>query len=159
MLNMRRALDPRWSRHHKSVPEGFMIHPVIIYRMDGTTPSMDPVTGEITGGDLLTIWTGDARIQPNKDWRARFVESASDPQMVHYTRVQIPAPTLTPPPSFRVGDLVVAQEVEDTEDWTFNHDLSAWTMFVRNVQNSSNRWLVNLLCAADLSDQIGGTSP
>jgi len=135
-----------------------MIHPLTIYRLDAAIPSIDPVTGEITGGDLVPIWSGKGRIQPNKDWRARFVESSNDPQMVHFTRVQIPAPRDNPPPTFRVADVVVAQEVEDTEDWVFNHDLAAWTLYVRNAQNSSNRWLVNLLCAGDLSDQIGGVT-
>ncbi len=136
-----------------------MIHPVIIYRMGDGVPTLDPVTGEVTGVDLNPIWEGDARIQPNKDWRARFVESSNDPQMVHYTRVQIPIRTGEVPPTFRVGDVVAAQDVEDTQDWVYNHDLESWQLFVRNAQNSSNRWLVNLLCAADLSDLEGGVQP
>lgn len=159
MLHGRRSLDPRWIRHHRSVPEGWMIHPVIIYRRGSGVPTLDPVTGEVTGVEMEQIWEGRARIQPNKDWRARFVESANDPQMVHYTRVQIPVRTGEQPPTFRVGDTLIAQDVQDTTDWVYNHDLKGWMLYVRNAQNSSNRWLVNLLCAADLSDVEGGVQP
>lgn len=156
MLHARRALDPRWIVHHRRVPAGFMIHPISIYRMVDQEVVRDPITGEYTVGELTLLWQGDARVQPNKDWRARNVESANDPQMVHYTRVQIQSPRHNPTPTFRVADVVVCEEVTDTEDWVFNHDLEAWTMYIRNAQNSSNRWLTNLLCSADLSDQVGG---
>jgi hypothetical protein len=151
-LNARRSLDPRWIRHHRSVVEGFMIHPIQILRMAPGRQSWDPLTQTIVGGEPEEIWAGPARIQPNKDWRARSVESGVDPQMVHYTRVQISLNKGQPVPHIRVADMVVAQEKTDTDDWVFNHTLSAWTMFVRNAVNSSNRWVYNLLCSADLSD-------
>lgn len=133
-----------------------MIHPVTILRMEEAKPVWDPVTGTITGGALVPIWEGNARIQPNKDWRARSVEAGSDPQMVQYVRVQIPLRKSGVPPVFRPFDVLTSPEIEDTEDWTFNHDLDAWTMFVRNSINSSNRWVSNLLCGTDLSDLVDG---
>lgn len=129
-----------------------MIHDIVIYRMSGGTISLDPETGEVSGGELFELWRGNARIQPNKDWRARGVESGSDPQMVQYTRIQIPLNKQGPVPDIRVQDIIAVQEMKDTEDWVFNHTLHSWTLFVRNAQNSSNRWLYNLLCSADLSD-------
>lgn len=129
-----------------------MIHDIVIYRMSGDPVSLNPETGEVSGGDLTELWRGPARIQPNKDWRARTVESANDPQMVQYTRVQIPLSKSGPVPNIRVQDIIAVQQMQDTQDWVFNHTLEAWTLFVRNAQNSSNRWLYNLLCSADLSD-------
>lgn len=158
MLNARRSLDPRWIRHHRLVPEGFMIHDVVLYRMSGDPVVLDPTTGEYSGGDLVELWRGPARIQPNKDWRARTVESGSDPQMLQYTRVQIPLSKSGPVPDIRVQDIVAVQEMEDTTDWVFNHTLHSWTLYVRNALNSSNRWLYNLLCSSDLSDMVEGGS-
>lgn len=153
-LNSRRALDPRWIVHHRSVPEGFMIHGVTLWRMETARPEWDPETGGITGGELIPLWTGRARIQPNKDWRARYVESGSDPQMVHYIRVQIPLRKNGEPPIIRPYDVFTAADPPDTDDWNFNHDLDAWTLYVRNSTNSSNRWVYNLLCGTDISDLI-----
>lgn len=151
-LNARRSLDPRWIRHHRSVPEGFMIHPIVILRPAAGRQTWDRETLSIVGGELETIWEGYARIQPNKDWRARSVESGVDPQMVHYTRIQISLNKQGPVPDIRVADIVAAQEVQDNDDWVFNHTLHSWSQFVRNAENSSNRWVYNLLCSADLSD-------
>lgn len=135
-----------------------MIHDIVIYRMSDDPVVLDPETGEYSGGDLVQLWSGKARIQPNKDWRARTVESASDPQMLQYTRVQIPLSKDGPVPTIRVQDVIAVQEMEDTDDWVFNHTLDAWTLYVRNALNSSNRWLYNLLCSSDLSDVEEGGS-
>lgn len=157
MLNGRRSLDPRWIKHHRRVPEGFMIHDIVIYRMSEDPVVLDPATGQYSGGELLPLWSGKARIQPNKDWRARTVESGSDPQMLQYTRVQIPLKADNPVPTLRVQDIIAAQEMEDTDDWVFNNTLTAWTMYIRNAENSSNRWLYNILCNSDLSDMEEGS--
>lgn len=151
-LNARRALDPRWITHHRMVPEGFMIHPITIYRQASGTPQWDPATGTVTGGELVPLWSGNARIQPNKDWRARTVEAGVDMQVVQYTRVQIPLRKQGVVPTVKPFDVIAASDKADTEDWVFNHDLDAWTLYVRNPENSSNRWVYNILCGSDLSD-------
>ena len=80
--------------------------------------------------------------------------------MVHYTRVRSPSGRGEQPPTFARGGYADRPgRPKDSTDWVYNHDLKGWMLYVRNAQNSSNRWLVNLLCAADLSDVEGGVNP
>lgn len=153
-LNSRRSLDPRWIVHHRSVPEGWMSVRILAQRAIGV-PTWDPETNELTNGNLETIWYGRARVQSNKDWRVRNVQTASDPQQVHYVRVQIPLRKNGIPPHFHSQDIIrVLEPLDPTTQWgeLFDEDLTQYTLRVRNAINSSNPWVRNILCAVDLSE-------
>lgn len=154
-LNSRRSLDPRWIVHHRSVPEGYMIVSIVVERIFGV-PVWDPETNELVeGSGLEEIWRGRARVQANKDWRVRNIATASDPQQVHYVRVQIPLRKDNIPPHFHTQDIIRVLEPEDpSSQWgeLFDEDLLNYTLRVRNPLNSSNPWVRNILCVVDLSE-------
>lgn len=151
-LNSRRSLDKRWVTHHRNVTHGFMISLVKIVRISTGVPFWDPATGEVAGDGVEEIWEGRARLQDNKDWRARDVISASDPQMVQFIRVQIPLKKDGPVPHFEVDDFVLVQPPDPEGTWEHDLDLQSWTLRLRNSLNSSYPWLRNLLCSVDVSE-------
>lgn len=153
-LNARRSLDPRWLTHHRRVVKGFMLRDVIIYALDTNAPAAhwDPETNTMVGEERQLLWEGQARIQGNKDWRARSVEAGGDPQMVHYVRVQIPFGPDNPVPHIPVAALIEVQPVPSESTWVHDDDIMAWTLRVRNSVNNSNPWVRNLLCGTDVSE-------
>lgn len=159
-LNSRRSMDKRWITHHRNVTHGFMISQVKIARISQGVPFWDPETGEIAGDGLTVLWEGRARLQDNKDWRARDVLTASDPQMVQFIRVQIPLREDGPVPHFEVDDYVLVQPPDPQSTWTHDLDLQSWTLRLRNSLNSSYPWLRNLLCSVDVSEDtfVPGTN-
>lgn len=136
-----------------------MIASIEIYRQEDARPRWDEESGELIGGGLETLWTGQARVQDNKDWRARAVRAASDPQLVHYVRVQIPLlqhdeGITTRVPHLRRGDLIRVVEPDPDSFWALDPDLSKWVLRIRNTVNSSNPWLRNILCGVDPTEQV-----
>src|SRR5690606_39487543 len=74
LLTGRGTLDPRYFRHATPVIEGDMTALIEIRRpYEGEEePLWDSELEEwIYPNDLSPVWKGMARIQPNKDWRAR----------------------------------------------------------------------------------------
>src|SRR5690554_7871126 len=92
--------------HHRRVPKGFMLRGIEIHVQNAPVSGWDPETNELIGGGTSVIWTGKARIQGNKDWRARSVRSGNDPQMLHYVRVQIPFGPNNPLPHIPVDPII-----------------------------------------------------
>lgn len=151
-LNARRAIDPRWLTHHRRTAEGFMLRTIEIYVQDSPAAGWDPATNELIGGTRTMIWDGRARVQGNKDWRARSVLAAGDPQMVHYVRVQIPFTKDGPVPHIPVDAIIEVKAADPDSNWRHDDDLGAYTLRVRNTVNSSNPWVRNLLCGVDVSE-------
>lgn len=151
VLNSRRSMDPRWITWHRTVPEGWMNADVVIQRAD-VDPVWNPETNELVGEGLTDLWEGRARIQPNKDWRVRNVQSASDPQQDQYVRVQIPLRKDGVVPHFYPGDIIRARADDPDSIWFYDGKLDRFTLRLRNPINSSNPWVRNLLCIADLSE-------
>ena len=152
LLRGRGTLDPRYFRHATPVIEGDMTaHIVILRPHDGTEePFWDKDLEQWLMPDNDPIWEGMARIQPNKDWRARNREFAREETAEHAVRVQVEFGSNTIDgsdgvlPEFRLGDRVrVLSSPHDNalEDYIFT---------VRNPISSSNAWLRNLLCDVDL---------
>jgi hypothetical protein len=135
-----------------------MIATIEIYRVDDTHPRWDADTNELDNDGLELLWSGMARVQDNKDWRARTAEAANDPQMIQYVRVQIPLDqhlqdgTVNRVPHLDVGDLVRVVEPDPESSWALDPDLSNWVLRIRNTMNSSNPWLRNLLCGVDMTE-------
>lgn len=133
-----------------------MVSHVRIFRIEGDTARWDPDTG-INGPQPVQLWEGRARVQDNKDWRARHVRSASDPEMLQYTRVQIPIKQheggiTERVPHFYTGDIVEVLDAAVMSAYDLDLDLSSWRLRVRNSMNSSYPWLRNLLCGVDISE-------
>lgn len=152
VLNSRRSMDPRWIVHHRSVPEGWMNADLIIQRVLAD-PVWDPDTNQLVDGGLEDLWSGRGRVQPNKDWRVRSVQSASDPQQDQYVRVQIPLRKNGTVPHLHTSDIIRAFPDENEDSvWFYDDQLEHYTFRVRNPINSSNPWVRNILCIADLSE-------
>ena len=83
-----------------------MIAQILIHRVVDGRAEWDPVTGDVVGPNSEFVWTGPARVQDNKDWRARNVEAGTDPQMVQYARIQIPITPDNEPPVIEVNDII-----------------------------------------------------
>lgn len=150
-LNRRRALDPRWPWHQRSVAHGHMNATVEIFRRPdrGSDYGYDPVTGGLTIPDghggrtfpkLSLLYRGEARVANNKDWRARVRTQRGDSGTVHALRVQIPIRTSPP---IRAHDLIHVVDAPPDQD------LTDYILHVRNPLMSSNAWLRNLLCDVD----------
>jgi len=145
-LNLRPSLDARWTRHHRSVPAGFMLATVRLSLSDDGAAVWDPDTGEVTA-PVEVLWTGQARCQPNKDWRARSRVAADDPITMHALRLQIPLKDTPPIP---IGTVVRVLDCPD------DPDLETFVFRVRNPLNSSNPWLRNILCDVDVEEHPDG---
>lgn len=158
-LMTRRSMDPRWVYASRKVPSGFMEAIVEIFRpaAQDDDPIFNPDTGEWTGGQPTYLFQGRARVQPNKDWRARNREFAREETAEHAVRVQVEFGSNTLDgsdgalPEFRIGDRVkvtYSPHDEALKDYLFT---------IRNPISSSNAWLRNLLCDVDLGDNnVGG---
>lgn len=151
-LMNRRSVDPRWMYASRKVPSGLMEAIIEIFRPapQDSEPVFDPTTGTWSGGAPLYLFRGNARVQPNKDWRARNREFAREETAEHAVRVQVEFGSNKIDgsdgvlPEFRLGDRVrVISSPHDTalQDYIFT---------VRNPISSSNAWLRNLLCDVDL---------
>lgn len=151
MLNARRSLDPRWMYHHRRVAEGFMVARVTITRRSEAPAVWDPATGTSSSVPVV-VWEGRARIQPNKDWRVRYVETGLDPQLMQIVRVQIPLRKDSPPPLIKQMDIIKINDLDRDSIWVADTDLGYWQLTVRNMLNSSNPWLRNISAIVDVSD-------
>lgn len=142
-LNTRRSMDPRFPLHHRSVAEGFMAATIQIFRRTGD--ETDITWSVETGGNVPamdTLYIGQARLQHNKDWRARFRDAASDPVVQQAIRVQIP---LSDCPPVNTSDIIKVL------DAPYDRSLEQYTLHVRNSLNSSNAWVHNILCDVDMT--------
>ena len=150
-LNRRRALDPRWPWHQRSVPVGHMNATVEIFRRpaQGNDYGYDPSTGALiipdgSGGEKFPVpvllYRGQGRVANNKDWRARVHTQRGDMGTVHAIRIQVPLSTCPP---IHANDVV--RVIEAAPDMELTH----YIFHVRNPLMSSNAWLRNLLCDVD----------
>lgn len=137
---------PNWFYHARPVVESAMIAEVEIYEPTSEPVEWQPGVG-ITNDPLILRWKGKARIQPNKDWRARDRDFSGEFDSVHAIRVQVginknkyDSPDASE--DFAKSWIVVVTDcpVQGSE---VNIGDRYW---VRNAKMSSNLWLHNLLC-------------
>lgn len=151
-LHSRRALDPRWAWHQRSVPIGHMSSVCEVFRRTGDANDYgwDPSTGGIAVNrdvsepyfpPVALIYRGRARAATNKDWRARTRTARSDSGIIHAVRFQIPE-RLSPP--------VHSHDILRVVDSPPDQELQHYIFHVRNVMMSSNAWVRNLLCDVDV---------
>lgn len=137
-LNNRPAIDPRWTKHHISVVSSFMLATVrVIRKSPDVKPVYDPVT-KTWSGTYTTIFEGRARIQPYGIIGDQIV--AQDTTGRRLMRVQIEE-KLT---GIMLDDMLSVEECPD------DPELLKYSMEVRGSINSSNSWVTDLVCEADL---------
>lgn len=160
LLRGRGTLDPRYFRHATPVIEGDMTARIIVLRPhDGT---QEPVWNDVTETwempENAPVWRGMARIQPNKDWRARNREFALETSAEHAVRVQmnifknwlVPKPEWPAPPvDIQHGYII---EIEDNPN---DRVLENYLMTVRNPMGASDNWHRTLLCDVNIGGRLG----
>jgi len=138
MVNRRTSLDPRWTRNQTSVAVGFMVATVRVIRKDPNVKAIyDPVTKTWAGG-FTEVFVGKARIQPYGITGDQIV--GQDPTGRRLMRVQVES-KLT---------LINIDDMLEVIDSPANPELTLFTMEVRSTISSSNSWLSDLVCEADL---------
>lgn len=137
---------PEFFYHARPVVESAMIATVEVYSPTGEASEWTPGAG-MSDGLYLKRFVGKARIQPNKDWRARAREQGLEFAATQAVRIQIGVNTntLTGPDASEAFSKdwmvkVIATDVTGTES------LLETVYYVRNAETSSNAWLHNLLC-------------
>lgn len=137
-LHSRSSLDPRWTTHHTKVAVGFMLATVRVIRKDpDSTPVYDQATG-IWLGVFTTIFEGNARIAPYGIVGDMVV--GQDTTGRRLLRVQVESRET----GINVDDMVVVEFCKDFPE------LVDYTIEVRGSVSSSNAWLTDLVCEADL---------
>ena len=145
-VNGRAAIDPRWTRHHTPVAADFMLATIRVVRKnihDGDV-HYNPITKEYEGASVTEVWTGKARVQPYGIIGDQIV--AQDPTGRRLMRVQIEDIST----GIRVDDELTVIDAPE------NPELTTYTMEVRGAINSSNAWLTDLVCEANVKGYVSG---
>lgn len=158
-LMSRGALDPRWTRHHTPVAASFMLATIKVIRKAPTTagvrPTYDPVTqtwqtngsgfgeqfvDEFEDGNVFATILDNvsARVQPYGIIGDMVV--GQDTTGRRLIRVQIENVET----AIHVDDIVIVKFCKD------NPELTKYTIEVRGALGSSNEWLTDLVCEADV---------
>lgn len=134
-------MDPRWTTHHTPVAVGFMLATVRVIRKD---PSVDPSYNQTTGewsGTFTEVFSGKARIAPYGIVGDMVV--GQDTTGRRLLRVQVESRET----SINLDDMLVVESCPDFPE------LTEYTIEVRGSISSSNAWLTDLVCEADLKKQ------
>lgn len=137
-INSRSALDPRWTKHQVPVVKSFMLATIKVIRRDPDAPvSYDQNTATYTGG-FTTVYEGKARVQPYGI--IGDVIDAQDTTGRRLMRVQI-AEKLS---SVTLDDMLTITDCPD------DPELTQFSLEVRGSIGSSNAWVTDLVCEANL---------
>lgn len=148
-LNSRPIIDERWVYHHRTVAQGAMRAQVIIGHPTNAVVPWDPFSEDpearvfATDQSIssVTHWVGPARVQPNKDWRARKERFPGQAAVDYAVRFQISLEDGTLP-EMHTGDTIrVTNELPLPDPL-----LSRYLFVVRNISVSSNSWVRTILC-------------
>jgi len=161
MLNTRSVFDPRFSEAFARTGQAAMTSSVLVRRRkpEGAAGAAewDYSLGKYRGSDFVTLWAGQARVQPNKDWRAKSYEFANMTTAMQACRFSLPLMD-------GVWNGALAEEQRHFEDEdqiiiveNFFPGLDAikrFTFIVRNDLISGNAGLQNILADVDLKGGI-----
>jgi hypothetical protein len=139
-LHSRGSLDPRWTKHHVPTVADFMLARVKVIRKSGdpsVKPSYDQATGTWTG-TFTTIYEGAARIQPYGIIGDQMV--AQDATGRRLMRVQVKD----------LGTGINLDDMLSITECPTDPELTLFTLEVRGSINSSNAWVTDLVCEANL---------
>ena len=137
---------PEFFYHARPTVESAMIADVEIFSPTGEQTNWVPGVG-IEDNLYVKRWEGKARVQPNKDWRARAREQGLEFGATQAVRIQVGIGTnkLTGPNAsedFSKDWLVIVTN----SDVVGTEVMEGTRYYVRNAEKSSNAWLHNLLC-------------
>lgn len=158
----RGTLDPRYFRHATPVFEGDMTALIEIrhpFKGD-EEPLWDSELAEwVYPEDLAPVWRGLARVQPNKDWRARNREWAMENTAEHAVRIQLNAyknflvpkdEWPAPPVDILHGHVITV--LNNPNDPV----LENFVFTVRNPIGATDNWHRTILCDANLGSRTSG---
>ncbi len=136
----RASLDPRWTRHHTKSAEGFMLATIKAVRKItvGGNPVYDRATQTYSNIQFETVYVGKARIQPYGISGDQIV--GQDLTARRLMRVQIADVTT----GIQVDDMVYVTESPEAPE------LVQYQLDVRGAISSSNQWLTDLVCEANM---------
>lgn len=157
---------PRFFYHPRPVVNSAQVAYVQVFKPTGGVPRWNG-TDSMENNLLTLVWEGHARIQPNKDWRARPREFAGEFDATQAVRVQLPIGENHLGATFATDGTVVTYgaDVEFFKDYEVKVvsvpvegalNMVGNTYFVRNAMTSTNLWVYNLLC--DTNTKSGGQS-
>lgn len=144
----RGALDPRWTRHHTPVAVSFMKATVRVVRktpsIDGARPVYDRATRTwSTNGSVVTVVNDTpARVQPFGIMGDMVV--GQDTTGRRLIRVQIENVQT----GIQPDDMLIVVDCPD------NPELMLYSFEVRGSLSSSNAWLTDLVCEADVKGSV-----
>lgn len=163
-LNSRGIFDPRFTRGIAVVGEGAFNVSVLVrrpVRAPGSQHNFD--TGERGPAEpFQSLWSGPARAQPNKDWRARGYEFAGETTVFQAMRFQLPLVD----GEWEVGLDQSQMEFRDEDQVLITATafsklemIKRFVYIVRNPIVSGNAGLQNLLCDVDLKGGVNVGNP
>lgn len=153
------VFHPLYFYHARPTVNSTMVARVEIWRPTGEHSKWVPGEGQ-TGGRFEKVWAGNARLQPNKDWRARARDFEGEFVAQQAVRIQIPIGKNEVGAVLDANDKII--EYGDDPDFGAHYRvyvtetpvkgtefLMNKTFIVRNALRSTNTWLYNLLCDSD----------
>jgi hypothetical protein len=156
MLNSRGIFHPLFATHPRTTVNSAQLARVEVYEPTGNTADWTPGVGIADNLETL-VWKGQARVQPNKDWRARPREFGGEFDATHAIRVQLGIGKNEVGATLDVDNKIVTYG----PDVMFHKDfivvpiflpvngtevMEGQKLYVRNAEISSNAWVYNLLC-------------
>lgn len=164
VLNRRSVFDPRFQRGMAFVDEKADTSSVLVRRR--TAASIAPwdfdTGGRPDDGDYKILWTGPARVQPNKDWRARGYVFGDETVVFQACRFRLP-----------LANGVWADDIDDADKFFLDEDqviitetsfknlerLKRYIFVVRNPLISGNGFQQNLLADVNLKSGLSVGNP
>ena len=141
-LYARGALDPRWTTHHLPVVASFMLATIKVVRKlpstESARPVYDPVTKTWSGTFDTVIDNVQARIQPYGI--IGDMVDGQDTTGRRLMRVQIESKET----SIHLDDQIIILSSPE------NPELEDYVLEVRGAIGSSNQWVTDLVCEANL---------
>lgn len=138
-INARSALDPRWNKHHIKAVRSFMVAEIRVIRKDpNAVRTYDQATKTWNSNGFTTVFVGPARVQPYGIIGDQVV--AQDTTGRRLMRVQIEEKVT----GIQLDDMI---EIVSAE---YDPELVNFSLEVRGTIGSSNSWVTELVCEANL---------
>lgn len=139
-INARKAIDPRWTSHFVPVVRSFMLADIRIIRRskDDGELTYDQNSGTYSSSSITEVFTGKARIQPYGI--IGDIIDAQDTTGRRLMRVQVEG-KLT---GISLDDMLFIDSCPD------DPELTQFVLEVRGSIGSSNSWVTDLVCEANL---------
>ena len=157
-------LTPEWAFHHRETVSGSMMCRVELSRtsaIDRGSWTPDKGFGDVSAVTETLIYRGIARVQPNKDWRARKQEYETEAVVEHAYRIQLAfdGQELSGkgfPQVILPEDRVKVIEVASLRGVAIDPAIKNFDFIVRNSVAGSNYWVRTLLCDVLVDEQTNG---